>query len=164
MKLIDSALLEELTSKAVASPRRRSHHNLHLRLDDLVQRLFIAIEPGTYIRPHRHADPETSEVFLLLRGSAVLLFFTDSGQVTARVVLSADGPVFAAEIPGKTWHAMASLESGTIFFEVKQGPYVQPGGRNVAKWAPAEGESGAARIEEWYRTARIGDMVPSGQR
>jgi cupin fold WbuC family metalloprotein len=91
----------------------------------------------------------------------VLLFFTDSGRVAERAVLSAGGPVFAAEIPEKTWHSIASLENGTIFFEVKQGPYVQPGGRNVAGWAPDEGDPGAARLVEWYCSAKVGDVPPA---
>jgi cupin fold WbuC family metalloprotein len=161
MKQIDNTLLDSLINKAKESPRKRAHHNLHLRLEDPVQRLCVAIEPGTYIRPHRHAEPETCEVFLLLRGSATLLFFHDSGRVTERVVLSARGPVFAAEIPENTWHSIVSLESGTVFFEVKQGPYAQPKDKNAAEWAPEEGHPAAAQFVEWYRIARVGDFPPT---
>ena len=161
MKLIDNSLLDSLTRKAQESPRKRAHHNLHPALADPVQRLCVAIEPGTYIRPHRHATPDTFEVFMLLRGSAVFLMFDDSGKVTERTVLNAGGPVMAVEIPGKTWHAMASLESGTIFFEIKQGPYVQPAAHHVASWAPAEGEPAALRFEAWYKAARVGDVGDS---
>jgi cupin fold WbuC family metalloprotein len=161
MKQIDNALLDSLIVKAKESPRKRAHRNLHPRLEDPVQRLCVAIEPGTYIRPHRHAEPETCEVFLILRGSATLLFFHDSGTVTEKVVLSASGPVFAAEIPENTWHSIVSLESGTVFFEVKQGPYAQPKEKNTAGWAPEEGDPAVARIVEWYRSARIGDFPPT---
>lgn len=160
MKHIDSTLLESLTRKAKESPRKRAHHNLHPDLGDPVQRLCVAIEPGTYIAPHRHALPDTFEVFLMLRGSAVFLVFDDHGNVTERSVLRAEGPVIAVEIPAKTWHAMASLESGTIFFEIKQGPYVRPLQRNVASWAPPEGDQSDRKIEAWYRTAKVGDKVP----
>lgn len=160
MKQIDSPVLDSLTSRAKESPRQRAHHNLHPRLEDPLQRLCVAIEPGTYIRPHRHSDPETCEVFLMLRGSAALLFFHDSGAVAERVVLSAGGPVFAAEIPANTWHSMASLESGTVFFEVKQGPYAQPKDKNAAGWAPEEGHPAASRFVEWYGIAQIGDLPP----
>jgi cupin fold WbuC family metalloprotein len=160
MKQIDDALLDSLTRKAKESPRKRSHHNLHPDLGDPIQRLCVAIEPGTYIRPHRHAAPDTFEVFMLLRGSAVFLLFDDEGRVTERSVLKARGPVMAVEIPAKTWHAMASLESGTIFFEIKQGPYVQPTRQNVASWAPAEGDRSSTDFEAWYVTARIGDKSP----
>lgn len=160
MKQIDDTLLDSLTRKAKDSPRKRAHHNLHQDPADPIQRLCVAIEPGTYIRPHRHASPDTFEVFMLLRGSAVFLVFDDDGMVRERSVLRAGGPVMAVEIPGKTWHAMASLEDGSIFFEIKQGPYVQPVQHNVASWSPAEGEPGATEFEAWYKTAMIGDTPP----
>jgi cupin fold WbuC family metalloprotein len=160
MKQIDKQLLDDLTAKAAASPRKRAHYNLHPVLEDPVQRLCVAIEPGTYVRPHRHADPSTWEVFLLLRGSAVFLVFDDTGKVQDRVVLNEGGPVYAVELPVATWHSIASLETGTIFLEVKQGPYSAPKGGNSAAWAPAEGEPETARFEAWYRNARVGDVPP----
>jgi len=157
MKWIDSNLLHSLTQRAKDTPRKRMNYNLHPTPDDTVQRLFNAIEPDTYIRPHRHSDPMSFEVFLILRGSAVMLFFNDEGRVLERKLLSADGETIGVEIPANTWHAMASLEPGTIFFEVKQGPYIQPSGQNVAVWAPEEGNPEAAKFVEWYRHAKTGD-------
>jgi cupin fold WbuC family metalloprotein len=160
MKQIDSKLLDALTAKAAASPRKRAHYNLHPVLEDPVQRLCVAIEPGTYIRPHRHAEPSTWEIFILLRGSAMFLVFDDAGKVQERVALKAGGPVHAIEIPVDTWHSIASLETGTIFLEVKQGPYSAPKGGNAAAWAPAEDETETARFEAWFRSARPGDKPP----
>lgn len=157
MLQITYSLLDNLTQQAKDAPRKRMNHNLHPGPGDVVQRLCNAIEPGTYIRPHRHAAPETFEVFVMLRGAAVLLLFDDEGLVTARTELSARGPVFAVEIPPKTWHAMASLESGTVFFEVKQGPYAAPAAEHVASWSPAEGSLNTASVEAWYRSAQVGD-------
>src|SRR5512139_1239943 len=163
MKQIDKRLLDELTAKATASPRKRAHHNLHPVLEDPVQRLCVAIEPGTYIRPHRHADPPTWELFFLLRGTAVFLLFNDTGKVLERAVLDARGPLQAIEIPAAAWHAIVSLETGTIFLEVKQGPYAAPRDGNSATWAPAEGEPETAWYEAWYRSARVGDAPPEGR-
>jgi cupin fold WbuC family metalloprotein len=160
MRQIDVAVLDSLTQKAKEVPRKRAHLNFHPELNDPLQRLCVAIEPGSYIRPQQHAEPATCEIFILLRGSAVLLLFDDSGKVTDRVVLSGNGPVFLAEIPERTLHAIASLESGTIFFEVKQGPYAQPKGEHVAAWAPEEGHAAVARFIEWYSIAKVGDMPP----
>lgn len=161
MKMIDGRLLDELTAKAIDLPRKRAHHNLHTVLEDPVQRLCVAIEPGTYIRPHRHADPLTWEVFLMLRGSAVFLSFDDSGRVAEQFVLAAGGPVHAVEIPPGTWHSIASLEPGSVFFEVKQGPYKAPLAGNSAAWAPEEGDPECIRFEAWYRTAKTGDPPPA---
>lgn len=160
MRQINTTLLESLTEKAKNSPRKRMNFNLHAGPGDPVQRLCNAIEPRTYIRPHRHTAPETFEVFVMLRGSAVLLFFDDSGNVLERTELSARGTVIGAEIPPKTWHTTASRGSGTIFFEVKKGPYVLPSGNDVAAWAPADGEKGAVDFVAWYLNARVGDSPP----
>lgn len=162
MKIIDNRILDSLTRQAEGSSRKRMNFNLHPGLADPVQRLCNAIEPGTYIRPHRHSDPATWEIFIMLRGSVVLLLFDDAGTVTGREVLSSQGPAIAVEIPPKVWHAVASLESGTVFFEVKQGPYAPAAGPNVAMWSPAEGEAGTARLIAWYKTARIGNRPPAG--
>jgi cupin fold WbuC family metalloprotein len=160
MKQIDSTLLDTLIAKAKDAPRKRAHFNLHPELNDPVQRLCIAMEPETYVRPHRHSDPETWEVLVILRGSLALTIFDDKGKVLERTVLKAGGPVTALEFPLNTWHAPVSLEPGTVVFEIKQGPYKQIAEQNLAPWAPAEGMPDAPIFLEWYRTAKVGDVPP----
>jgi cupin fold WbuC family metalloprotein len=162
MKQITTSDLDKLSTSAAVSPRKRAHHNIHLAQEDPVQRLCVAIEPGTYVRPHRHADPLTWEIFLMLRGSAVFLSFDDAGTIVERTVISAAGPVRAIEIPAGTWHTIASLEKGSVFFEVKQGPYTAPVAGNSASWAPVEGDHRCVRFESWYREATVGDRPPAG--
>ena len=159
MKRIDRTLLTTLSSQAAASPRLRTHHNLHPQLDDSVQRLCIAMEPGTYVRPHRHAEPSTWEILLVLSGAVTLLLFDGSGKVTERIELAACGETGAVEIPANTWHAVASTQPGTVVFEVKQGPYMPIAETNYASWSPAEGEP-AQRLEARYHRARAGDTAP----
>ena len=48
---LSNADLTQLISAAMDSPRKRSHHSLHSSLDAKVQRLAIAMEPDTYVRP-----------------------------------------------------------------------------------------------------------------
>ncbi len=163
MKKIDQTLLDELTNRARSAPRLRSNHNFHPSLEDPVQRLCIAIEPGTYIRPQRHADPETFELIFVLRGSAVVLCFDDRGRVTERMHLSASGPVRGIELPAGTWHTLASRETGTVFIEVKQGPYRPATAEHTAPWAPAEGSGDVPAYEAWFQSARVGDLPPSGE-
>lgn len=159
MKRIDQTLLATLSAQAAASPRLRAHHNLHPQLDDKVQRLCIAMEPGTYVRPHRHMQPETWEILLILSGAVALLIFDKSGRVLERIDLAAGGEVTAVEIPANTWHAVASMKAGTVVFEVKQGPYAPITETNYAPWSPADGVQ-AESLEGWYHHARAGDTVP----
>ncbi|MDD5329608.1 MAG: WbuC family cupin fold metalloprotein [Sulfuricella sp.] len=159
MKRIDRQLLTSLSAQAAAAPRLRAHHNLHPELDDPVQRLCIAMEPGTYVRPHRHSDPASWEILLVLSGAVVLLVFDEDGRVTERTELSACGEVGTVEIPAHTWHAVASTQPGTVVFEVKQGPYKPIAEANYAPWSPADGDAARA-LTAWYGTARPGDAAP----
>ncbi len=59
-KTITAEALAELTRQAGRAERRRAHLNVHDSPDAPVQRFFIAMEPDTYIRPHRHLMPETT--------------------------------------------------------------------------------------------------------
>lgn len=156
MKRIDRQLLTTLSAQAAASPRLRAHHNLHPRLDDPAQRLCIAMEPGTYVRPHRHMQPETWEILLILSGAVALLIFDEGGKVRERVELAAGEKTTAVEIPANTWHAVVSLKTGTVVFEVKQGPYEPISEANYAPWSPVDGAQ-AESLEDWYRYAQAGD-------
>jgi cupin fold WbuC family metalloprotein len=159
VKFITDDTLKELTQQARQSPRLRMNYNLHAELDDPVQRLCIDFEPGTYVRPHRH--PQRWECLFILSGSALLLIFDDDGEVVQRATLSTEGPVHGLELPANTWHTLAGLESGTVLFEVKQGPYIKPDEKDFAAWAPAEGDEAVPRFSEWFLQTSVGDHPPS---
>lgn len=161
MKLFDQALLDELVLKAKASPRLRANHNVHNELHEPVQRLFIAIEPGSYVRPHLHPEAEKWEFFMVLRGKLAALLFDEKGKVLRREVLSSDGPLHGFEIPPNTWHCVVALEPGSVFFEVKQGPYVPMSDKGFAVWSPKEGELGSEAFACWLANAQVGDLPPS---
>jgi cupin fold WbuC family metalloprotein len=160
MKLFDTNLFNELTTKAKASPRLRANHNVHADLNEVVQRLFIAIEPGSYVQPHRHPEPEKWEFFTVVRGRVAALLFADDGRVLRREELTPDGPVYGFEVPFNTWHCVLALESGAVFFEVKPGPYTPLSDKGFAPWAPKEGEPGVAEFQQWLVQAQPGDLPP----
>ncbi|OZT15122.1 WbuC family cupin fold metalloprotein, partial [Serratia marcescens] len=85
MKQITAHELTAMSEQAASVARLRAHRTLHEELSDPVQRLAIAMEPGTYIRPHRH--PQTWELLTPLRGRFVVLQFNDDGVVTQRTLL-----------------------------------------------------------------------------
>ena len=160
MKIFDNNLLQSITEEAAASPRLRRNRNIHSSLEDTVQRLFNAMEPGTYVRPHRHSEADKWELFFVLSGSLVVLTFDDSGRVTNRIEMSTQGPIRGIELPENTWHTLVSLAPGTVMFEVKRGPYVPLTDKNVAQWAPAEGDALTPTYEAWFRTATVGSYPP----
>jgi cupin fold WbuC family metalloprotein len=152
-KSLTRSALDTLIQQAQQSPRRRANLNLHDTLDAPIQRLAIAMEPDTVILPHRH--PQTFELLTPLRGRFVVLHFDDAGTVTQRVVLGEDCAVI--EYPAITWHAVLSLDSGGVIFEVKQGPYMPIGEVDTARWSRGADVNDTQKLLAWYAVARIGD-------
>lgn len=135
MKLITETLLDEVTEQARKSPRLRMNHNFHESMEAPIHRMLNALEPGTYLIPHRHPDKE--ETYLLLRGSLIALLFDEEGKVIDKVTLNPKMGNYGIEIPAGTWHGIVVLEPGTVIYEIKQGPFSPLTPENFASWAPA---------------------------
>ena len=121
--LIDRELLDAVGSEAKGSPRRRKNHNFHAEDAAIAHRLLNAIEPGSYLMPHRHLDAHKDETIIVLRGRLGVVFFDDSGQVQQAVILAPAGAVCGVDIPHGVYHTVLALETGTVMFEAKAGPY-----------------------------------------
>ena len=121
MKIIDQNLLDNLTDEASKNERLRKNYNLHEKLDDPVQRLLNALEPGTDLPIHRHKN--TEETYMLVRGGMRVLFYNDKKEITESVMLSSKAGSYGISIPKGQWHTIDNIEKGTVIFEVKQGPY-----------------------------------------
>ncbi|HJV67428.1 MAG TPA: WbuC family cupin fold metalloprotein [Geomonas sp.] len=143
MKAIGKQVLDQVSQEARDNPRLRKNYNLHPSDQSACHRLFNAIEPGSYIRPHRHLPAEKDETFLLVRGALGIVTFDDAGEVTGSALMEA-GDLVAVDIPHGQWHGAVSLESGTIFFEAKSGPYQPLSEQEKAPFAPEEGSPEAA--------------------
>lgn len=158
MKKLSEELFQDLTNKALSSPRKRAHYTLHEQLDDPVQRLCIAMEPGSYVRPHRHG-PNVWEMFSVFRGSAVMLVFDNQGKVLEREEMC-EGKTALVEIACGVWHTLAAASPHSILMEIKPGPYTPPGPDNFAAWAPPENTEAAPLFEQWFQTAAPGSRPP----
>ena len=136
MKLINQQLLDETTARAKLSLRLRMNYNFHTELDDPVNRLLNALEPDTYLRPHRHCNPDKSEIFILLRGKMVVFLFDDNGHITDTFPMNPLKGCYGGEIPPRIWHGLLVLESGTVVYEIKEGPFAPLTPENMAPWSP----------------------------
>jgi cupin fold WbuC family metalloprotein len=162
MKLFPHALLDELTTKADASPRLRANHNIHASPADLVQRFFIVANRDSYFRPHRHLT--RSELALVLRGHFDVLTFDAHGGVTGRYRVGSDSAHMAFETPQATWHTLFAASDGAAFLEIKEGPYDPATAAEFAAWAPAEGHESVPAFQQWLRQAQPGSAAyePAG--
>ena len=139
---IDNRLLDEVSEQAKISPRRRKNYNFHKEPSDTLQRLLNAIEPLSYVQPHKHENPDKREIFFSLRGRIVVIEFDEEGNITDHTVLDPLTGIFGAEIPERVYHTIIALDHNTVSYEVKDGPYNPGDDKNFASWAPKEGEAG----------------------
>jgi cupin fold WbuC family metalloprotein len=171
LTLIDNALLDELCAEAAASPRRRKNRNFHATDGHPAHRLLNAMQPDSYIPPHRHLDPNKDETFVVLRGALGVAMFDDAGEVLRMVKvgpaalcvpgnpLRGQATAIGVDIAHGAWHTAVALEPDTVFLEAKAGPYVPFAVDEKAPWAPAENTPGAAP----YLAALKARMIDSFQ-
>ena len=149
--VIDQALHAEVSAEAKQAPRRRRNRNFHPADDYPGHRLLNSIEPDSYVMPHRHLDPTKDESIVCLRGRLGIVVFGPSGEVDRNIALSPAGENVGVDIPHGVYHSVLALESGTVFFEAKAGPYVPLAGDEKAPWAPVEGD---ARVADYLAQLR----------
>ena len=121
MEIIDEELLNSITKLALESPRLRMNHNFHKSPDSKAQQLLNALELGTVLPIHRHKN--TSETYIVLRGSLKLLLYSDDKELVSCTEVSPNNGVFGVNISVGQWHTIEVIEPGTVIFEVKDGPY-----------------------------------------
>jgi len=121
MPTLSNTILNETSAKASTAPRLRMNYNLHESFEDQVQRMFNALEPGTEIPIARH--PNSSETLIMLRGKLRVLIYNDSKEIIEDVIIAPNTENFGFHIPKGVWHKVESLESGSICFETREGPY-----------------------------------------
>ena len=121
MEIIDKNLLDTVSAAAKSSERLRMNHNFHETLEAPCQRMLNALEPGTFVPIHRHRH--TAETYILLRGKLRIFFYNEEKVIVEEEILDQSHECYGVHIPAGIWHSMEVLESGTIIFETKDGPY-----------------------------------------
>ena len=125
--IIDQDILDRLTKQAKYNPRLRCNLDLRNSPEDKSQRMLNAIEPGTVMPVHRHRF--TSETCVCVRGQFEEYFYDEQGNLTETVDMVPGGVVL--NIEKGQWHSLKSLESGTVLFEAKDGPYEPLGPEDI---------------------------------
>ena len=145
---IDTNLIEALLDKANNSERKRANYNFHNSEDDTLQRMLNCLNIGTYIAPHKHENPDKREAFIILRGKILIITFTETGTITKHFLLEEGSDNIGAEIPPRTYHTLIPLKSGSVLYELKDGPWDIKTDKIFAPWAPKEGDENALDFNE----------------
>ena len=117
--VIDKQILDNLTKQAKESPRLRMSMDLRNSPEDGSQRMLNALEPGTVMPIHRHLA--SNETCVCIRGHFEEYFYDENGNLTDTIDMVPGGVVL--NIEKGQWHSLKCLESGTVLFEAKDGPY-----------------------------------------
>ncbi|AOS43536.1 hypothetical protein Verru16b_00581 [Lacunisphaera limnophila] len=150
--VLSQDLLQAAITGSRQSPRRRIILPLHQAAGDSLHRMLNAIQPRSYIPPHRHLNPPKAESIVVLRGAILYLTFTAAGAVEQTHRLGADLPTFGVDIQPGVYHTFLALAEDTVLFEVKPGPYEKASDKDFAPWAPAEASAEAeAYLDQLYR-------------
>lgn len=122
MRLIDTFLLDTITSRAQESPRLRMNYNFHDSLAAPSQRLINAVEPGTIMPIHRHLH--TSETYVVLRGRIKVVIYSSNRMPLMSSIIDPSKGIYGGHIDKGEWHTIEVLDRGSIIFECKDGPYI----------------------------------------
>ena len=144
MKPIDNNFLRQMSKAASKKKRLRMHLNLHDSFSEPCQRLLNAVEPGSYIRPHRHMSDPKVECLVALQGLFLVIFFDEAGKIVEKNLLGSEqyrkNSLALIEVQPSVWHTVISLRTGSILFEVKAGPFDPNVAKDFADWSPCESD------------------------
>jgi cupin fold WbuC family metalloprotein len=106
--------LEALSARASASPRRRMNLNFHDTPEHPANRMLNAMEPDSYIQPHRHTAAFKDETFVVVKGAIGVVLFDERGSVSDTAILRAQGDLIGLHVP-----AGVSSRSSRVRFSSK---------------------------------------------
>ena len=119
--IIDQKLKDSLSLQAKESPRLRQAFELRTTPEYQIQRILNAVETRPVLPIHRHRN--STETIVVLRGKVVQHYYNDNGDKIASYELAPNTAQVAMSVPVGQWHALESLEDGSVIFECKDGKY-----------------------------------------
>ena len=132
--ILDQIILDTLSQQAKANPRLRQAFDLRTTPEDQSQRILNAVEPGTILPIHRHRG--STETIIVLRGKVVQHYYNDAGEKTASYVLAPQSAQVGMSVPLGQWHALESLEEGSVILECKDGAYQPLSAEDILEVTP----------------------------
>lgn len=119
--VIDKALLNKVFEKAKRSQLLQINFNFQGSSEAKARCLFNALKKGTILPIHRLEH--IAESYMFLRGKIRVLFHNDQKVKTESFILDSLVGNYGVHIPKGQWHTLEVLESNSVLFEVKEGPY-----------------------------------------
>ncbi len=154
VQLLTRSLLDSLCAEALETDRKRKNYNFHEH-SERVQRFLNVLQPGTYVRPHRHLRSDGVngfEFFLVLQGAIGMIVMDESGAVVRSERLEANGEQKGIELAEGLFHTLVVLEANSVILELKEGPYQPATDKDFLQMFPPEGSADCAgQVRSWER-------------
>ena len=156
---ITEEMIEDTIREAKTTPNGCFRICLHKSIEDPIQQMVIAFSKSTYFMPHRH--PNKTESYHILAGRAIVVFFSDDGEIIRTFIMDKDDrkAVQIYRQNGCYWHTIVILSEYAVIHEIVNGPYVKVQNEYV-RWAPQEDADAASkeafrqRIITWHASGR----------
>ncbi len=144
-EVVDKEVIQDTIEKSRMSSRGRAMTVLHPPEKKGIRILVNAIQPGSYVQPHRH---EYEEAFGILSGELDVLFFDQEGKVISRNTFNQHNGSRFVEIPPLMYHTVLSNEQDSCILDLSIGPFNPNGYKQFAPWSPSEPEGGMPAYTE----------------
>jgi cupin fold WbuC family metalloprotein len=146
--------LDTLKAAVKASAKRRARINTHPDGEDALHEMIIAIDPSSYIRPHKH--PGKSEAFHIVEGEVDIVVFKDDGEIEQVVALGAPGSgrSFYYRMSKPFFHTLIIRSDVLIVHEITNGPF-RPQGTVFADFAPEDSDTQKAEAYQADLVLRV---------
>lgn len=145
---LSDQMIEDGLKASRESERLRIILPIHREQNARVQRMINFLQPGTYIRPHKHSLHHASESLVLIQGSIRFFTFDEGGDVLTENEIHSKPIPGVIDIEPQVWHSFIVLEEDTVLFECKKGPYDAETDKIFAEWSP---EKGSDDVEGWMK-------------
>lgn len=155
ISVINQSIMQNAINSSRLSPRKRIILPFHKSPGDTLHRMLNALQPMSYVQPHRHLDPPKAESIIVLKGAIAYIQFKRTGKIEKIYHLSADSTEIGIDTEPGIYHTFFAKVEDTVLFEVKPGPYDQGSDKDFAPWAPEEGaESATEYMQKLYELTK----------
>jgi len=146
--------LDTLKAAVKASAKGRARINAHPEATDALHEMIIAIDPTSYIRPHKH--PGKSEAFHIVEGEVDIVVFKDDGEIDGVIELGAPDSArpFYYRMSKPLFHTLVIRSEILVVHEITNGPF-HPEATIFADFAPDDYETEKAKAYQSDLARRV---------
>ena len=96
--IINNKLIQKAIDASRINPRKRIILPFHNLPSENLHRMLNALQPNSYVRPHRHLDPPKAESIIVLKGAITYVEFNDTGKIENFYQLSSESLSIGVDI------------------------------------------------------------------